>query len=200
MRVRVLRSTLIALLAIAGGTGVGSAQAYFGQNQVQFKEFNWQVMKTEHFEVHYYPEETVAAQMVARMAERSYARLSRLLNYQFKERKPIILFASRGDFAQNNVTGDLGEGTGGVTDALRQRNMFFATEDMAETEHVLTHEMVHQFQFDIQFRGRTGASVMAAENGIGAAPPLWFAEGMAEYLSLGPDHPATDAVVRDAAL
>jgi hypothetical protein len=30
-----------------------------------------------------------------------------------------VLFASRTDFGQNNITGDLGEGTGGVTDALR---------------------------------------------------------------------------------
>mgnify|MGYP003344537669 FL=1 len=134
------------------------------------------------------------------MAERSYARLSRILNYQFKERRPIVLFASRGDFAQNNVTGDLGEGTGGVTDAVRQRNMFFFGQDLAEAEHVLTHEMTHQFQYDIQFRGRTGASVAMGEVAGGQQLPLWFIEGMAEYLSIGPDHPATDAIVRDAAL
>jgi WD40 repeat protein len=197
---RALRISLFACLASTAPAAVASAQAYFGQNQVQFKEFKWEVMKTDHFEVHYYPEIKTAAMMVARMAERSYARLSRLLNYQFRERKPIVLFASRGDFAQNNVTGDLGEGTGGVTDALRQRNIFFVGQDMAETEHVLTHEMVHQFQYDIQFRGRTGASVMASETGFGPQPPLWFIEGMAEYLSLGPNHPATDAIMRDAAL
>ena len=179
---------------------VVNAQAYFGQNQVQFKQFTWRVIRTDHFEVHYYPEIEAAANMVARMAERSYARLSRLLNYQFKERKPIVLFASRGDFAQNNVTGDLGEGTGGVTDAVRQRNMFFLESDMAETEHVMTHEMVHQFQYDIQFRGRTGAAVAMGEVAGGQRLPSWFIEGMAEYLSIGPDHPATDAVVRDAAL
>jgi Tol biopolymer transport system component len=203
MRPRLFRPALVSLAALALltlATSDAGAQAYFGQNQVQFKQFQWQVIKTDHFEVHYYPEIKTAATMVARMAERSYARLSRLLNYQFRERKPIVLFASRGDFAQNNVTGDLGEGTGGVTDALRQRNMFFMEQDMAETEHVLTHEMVHQFQYDIQFRGRTGASVMAAETGFGPQPPLWFIEGMAEYLSLGPVHPATDAVMRDAAL
>src|SRR5262245_24317499 len=123
-----LLATLCSLLALAAPAA--SAQAYFGQNQVQFKRFEWKVIKTDHFEVHYYPEIETAANMVARMAERSYARLSRLLNYQFRERKPIVVFASRGDFAQNNVTGDLGEGTGGVTDALRQRNMFFFQLDM----------------------------------------------------------------------
>jgi hypothetical protein len=194
----------IALAAVAAAACLGAAplgaQAYFGQNQVQFKQFTWRVIKTDHFEVHYYPEIEAAANIVARMAERSYARLSRILNYQFKERRPIVLFASRGDFAQNNVTGDLGEGTGGVTDAVRQRNMFFFGQDLAEAEHVLTHEMTHQFQYDIQFRGRTGASVAMGEVAGGQQLPLWFIEGMAEYLSIGPDHPATDAIVRDAAL
>ncbi|MCC7194723.1 MAG: PD40 domain-containing protein [Gemmatimonadaceae bacterium] len=202
MRRRIPRLTAavaIAALVACLSPARGAAQAYFGQNQVQFKQITWRVIRTDHFDVHYYQEEEEAAKTVARMAERSYARLSRLLGYEFRERKPIVFFASRGDFAQNNVTGDLGEGTGGVTDALRQRNMFFAGQDMGETEHVLTHEMVHQFQYDIQFRGRTGAAMMASD--MSSEPlPLWYAEGMAEYLSIGPHHPATDAVMRDAAL
>ena len=173
------------------------AQGYFGQNQVQFQKFNWRILKTEHFDIHYYPEETQMARLTASMAERSYARLSRLMGYQFKERKPIIVFASRGAFAQNNVFGDLGEGTGGATDALRQRNMFFLTGNLGEAEHVLTHEMVHQFQYDIFARGRAGQGLETLQQ---RQPPLWFAEGMAEYLSIGPVHPATDGVIRDAAL
>ena len=98
------------------------AQQYFGQNQVQYKHFKWRVLETEHFLVHYYPEEKEAAIDAARMAERSYARLSRIIGHQFREKKPIILFASRADFGQNNVTGDLGEGTGGVTEGLRHRS------------------------------------------------------------------------------
>ncbi len=173
------------------------AQGYFGQNQVQFQKLNWRMLKTEHFDIHFYPEEEQMARIAGSLAERSYARLSRLMNYQFKERKPIIIFASRGAFAQNNVFGDLGEGTGGVTDALRQRNMFFLNGDLGEAEHVLTHEMVHQFQYDIFSRGRAGQGLETLQQRM---PPLWFAEGMAEYLSVGPDHPATDGVIRDAAL
>ncbi|MFM8910265.1 MAG: basic secretory protein-like protein, partial [Gemmatimonadota bacterium] len=100
------------------------------------------------------------------------------------------------EFAQNNVTGDLGEGTGGVTDALRQRNMFFFSGDLGEAEHVLTHEMVHVFQYDILARGQTGDLQGLAQ----VNPPLWFVEGMAEYLSIGPAHTYTDAILRDAAL
>src|SRR2546422_1797615 len=45
-------------------------------------------------EVYYYPAERTAALDAARMAERWYARLSRILHHQFQGRKPIILYAS----------------------------------------------------------------------------------------------------------
>src|SRR6476646_1374468 len=186
-----------ALVAAVGVATRLQAQAYFGQNQVQYDRFKWSVLETEHFLVHYYPQERVAAMDAARMAERAYARLSRLLNHQFREKKPLILYSSRGDFGQNNVTGDLGEGTGGVTEALRHRMLLPFTGDYKSFEHVLAHEMVHAFQYDIFARGRAGAGLQTLAQ---VNPPLWFAEGMAEYLSLGPTLPLTDAWMRDAAL
>jgi len=171
------------------------AQEYFGQNQVQYDRLRWRVIETEHFLVHYYPEIADVAPDAARMAERSYARLSRLMAHQFREKKPILIFGSSGDFAQSNVFGDLGEGTGGVTDALRQRMAQFFGGDWASFEHVLQHEMVHVFQFDIFSRGRAGAGL---QNLAMVNPPLWFMEGLAEYFSIGQHHAWTDAWVRDA--
>ncbi|MHB1223785.1 MAG: BamA/TamA family outer membrane protein [Gemmatimonadaceae bacterium] len=174
-----------------------AAQQYFGQNQVQYDRLDWKVVETEHFRVHYYPQVAATARIAASMAERSYGRLSRLLQHEFSEKKPIIVFASRTDFAQNNIFGDLGEGTGGVTDWLRQRNTLYFIGDYGEFEHVLAHEMVHVFQYDIFSHGRAGANLQAIAR---VQPPAWFMEGMAEYLSIGPAHPHTDAVMRDAAL
>ena len=173
------------------------AQTYFGQNQVQFHKFDWQLLETDHFIIHYYPEEHAAVMDAARMAERAYARLSRILDHQFREKKPIILFASRTDFAQNNVFGDLGEATGGVTESLRHRMLLNFTGDYRSFEHVLTHEMVHAFQYDIFAHGKAGAGLQTLAQYM---PPLWFAEGMAEYLSLGPSTNQTSTWMRDAAL
>ena len=186
--------TLAAFTALSGRL---AAQSYFGQNQVQYDKFTWQHLDTEHFQVFYYPSEARAAEDAARMAERAYARLSTVLRHQFREKKPIMLYASRGDFGQNNVTGDLGEGTGGVTEALRHRMLLNFTGDYRSFEHVLTHEMVHAFQYDIFARGKAGNGMQALAEFM---PPLWFAEGMAEYLSLGPVHPLTTTWMRDAAL
>ena len=171
------------------------AQQYFGMNQVQYKHFDWRVIETEHWQVHYYPEEREGAMDAARMAERSYTRLSKVLDHQFREKKPIILFSSRAEFGQNNVFGDLGEGTGGATEPLRHRMVFPMTGDLESFEHVLTHEMVHEFQFDIFARGKAGANMQSLNQ---IDPPLWFMEGMAEYLSSGPHHILTEQWVRDA--
>ena len=191
------RLLVLLALALVPATVAAQGSSYFGQNHVQFREFDWQILKTEHFDVHYYPELEEVAKYTGQMAERTYARLRSVLGHEFKERKPILIYGSRTEFAQNNVTGDLGEGTGGVTDALRQRNMFFFAGDLGEAEHVLAHEMVHVFQYDVFARGRAGGGM---QQFAAAAPPLWFMEGMAEYLSVGPEHRYTDAIMRDAAL
>ena len=194
---RVTLGVLTALAALSWRPTPLPAQQYFGQNQVQYDRLQWRVIETEHFKLHYYPSIAPVAPDAARMAERAYARLSRLTAHQFREKKPILIFGSSGDFAQSNVFGDLGEGTGGVTDPLRQRMAQFFSGDWQSFEHVLTHEMVHVFTFDIFSRGRAGAGL---QNLAMVNPPLWYMEGLAEYLSIGPRHPWTDAWVRDAVI
>ena len=95
---------------------------YFGRNKVQYTDFDWHVLKTEHFDVYFYPVERKAATQAARLAERWYARFSRLLGHQLSGRQPLILYASHPDFEQTNaIPGELGEGTGGVTEILKRR-------------------------------------------------------------------------------
>src|SRR3970040_395045 len=94
---------------------------YFGQNKVQYHKFDFKVMKTDHFDIYFYPEEEEAAKMAARMAERWYARLSTLLNPELRGRQPLILYASGPHFRETNtVQGAIGEGTGGVTEAFKR--------------------------------------------------------------------------------
>jgi Tol biopolymer transport system component len=193
-----IRRAVPALLLLLFAPGLLRAQ-YFGRNKVQYSNFDFKVIQTEHFDVYYYERERVAAMDAARIAERSYARLSKVLNHEFRERKPIILYASHSDFQQTNALGPEApsEGTGGVTDFARNRAVMPFTGSYAEFEHVIQHEMAHQFQYDVWSRGRAGAGLSTI---IAVNPPLWFAEGMAEYLSLGPINPETAMWLRDASL
>jgi len=193
-----IRRLALGLCLLAGAPAVLSAQ-YFGQNKVQYRAFDFQILKTEHFDIHFYPEARQAALDAGRMAERSYAVLSRILRHEYKERKPIILYASHSDFQQTNALGgdSPSEGTGGVTDFFKQRIIMPFTGSYEELQHVLQHEMVHQFQYDIWSRGRAGAGLQTL---INVNPPLWFVEGMAEYLSIGTVDANTAMWLRDAAI
>ena len=191
------RFVLAALAAVLILPGTVQAQ-YFGRNRVQYGRFDFKIVQTEHFDVYYYPREREAALDIARMAERSYARLSKVLAHEFEERKPIIVYASHSDFQQTNLGGgDIDESTGGFTDFLRHRNTFPLQGSNFDTQHVLAHEMVHQFQFDIWSRGKTGAGIQGI---FSANAPLWFGEGMSEYFSLGPIDSKTAMWLRDGAL
>lgn len=175
-----------------------SAQ-YFGRNKVQYRTFTFQILQTEHFDLYYYPEEQEAAQVAARLSERWYTRLSRFFDHQLRGRQVLILYAAPAHFRQTNaIEGLIGEGTGGVTEAVKRRIVVPMAGSLADTNHVIGHEIVHAFQFDI-----TGADPRDGEQGL--APgilqyPLWFVEGMAEYLSLGPVDAPTAMWLRDAAL
>jgi hypothetical protein len=185
---------LLAALVIGGPIAPADAQ-YFGQNKVHYRSFDFQVLRTEHFDIYFYPSERAGIDIAARMAERWRVRLAQLLRHELRGRQPLVLYGSHTDFEQTNVIGgQLGEGTGGVTESVRRRIVLPLAGPLADTDHVIGHELVHAFQFDMTTEpdsspGRTGADRL----------PLWFIEGMAEYLSIGPVDANTAMWIRDAA-
>jgi hypothetical protein len=186
-------------LLLAAASAQPAAAQYFGRNKVQYERFDFRVMKTEHFDVYFYPEEETAARDAARMAERWYARLSGLLDHRFEQRQPLILYASHPHFQQTaTLGGEISDGTGGVTEAFKQRVVMPFSYSYEETDHVLGHELVHAFQYDISGVGRAGAGIEQAARRF--VVPGWFMEGMAEYLSVGPVDPLTANWLRNAAV
>src|SRR5438477_5038301 len=108
--------TLLVSALLAGAESTAHAQ-YFGRNKVQYKTFQFETLTTDHFRVYFYPEEREAAGDLARMAERWYARLSKFFGHELSTQQPLVAYASSPDFRQTNVIGgQIGEGTGGVTE------------------------------------------------------------------------------------
>lgn len=164
---------------------------YFGRNKVQYDRFAFRILPAPHFDVHFYPAESLAVHDAARMAERWYTRHHRLLRDTFR-RSPLVFYADQPDFQQSNVIETfIGQETGGVTEGRRNRVIMPLTGVLAETDHVLGHELVHVFQY------RVAQTEEGGVNGLDALP-LWFIEGMAEYLSVGRQDPPTAMWMRDA--
>jgi hypothetical protein len=186
-----------ALACAAAGFAAQPASAQnFGRNRVQYDHRDFHVLATPHFQVHYYPVAEVAIQDAARMAERWYERLARFFQHDFIESpKPLIFYADHADLQQTNTLhGFIREATGGVTESLREQVIMPLVGSYAATDHVLGHEMVHAFQYDMA--RAQGREAVAGLVGV----PLWLLEGMAEYLSVGPEDPHTAMWLRDALL
>ncbi len=186
---------LAALLLALSVTAIPASVSgqYFGRNKVQYETFDFRILKTPHFDIHFYPEEGDAVEDAARMSERWYERFSRLFQHEFEQPKPIILYADHPDFQQTNtLSGRLSEGLGGVTESLKNRVIMPLTGSYPDTDHVLGHELVHAFQYNLA-QSRSGAGIRGL-----SLLPLWLIEGMAEYLSVGREDPLTAMWLRDA--
>jgi Tol biopolymer transport system component len=199
VRSRFGSTTSLAIAVVVGGAAVATtadsaAAQYFGRNKVQYQSFDFRAMHTAHFDLYYYPAESLVVADAARMAERWYARHSVTLGDEF-EKRSVVFYADAPDFQQTNVVGGIiSQGTGGVTEGLRSRVVLPFTGVYADNDHVLGHELVHVFQYDIA--GRMQGTGLAGLSRL----PLWLIEGMAEYLSIGRDDPNTAMWMRDAAI
>lgn len=193
MRLLGTGAVLVAALAVAG---VAHAQ-YFGQNKVQYRDHSWHSIKSDHFEVYFDAGADSLAMRTLDLAEKTQAVFAEQFGHPLSKRIPIILYASHHEFAQTNITSDLIDGsTGGFTEALRDRVVVPFSGSYEDFRHVLVHELVHAFQFDI-FYNTPGVSLLSGQGLFGI--PLWFAEGMAEYFSLGME-PNAEMYVRDGTL
>src|SRR6266481_6199777 len=96
---RWIRGAVAALLAVGilGLSGTTLSAQYFGRNKVQYKKLDFQVLKTEHFDIYFYPDEREGIDIAARLAERWRVRLERLLNHELSGRQVLILYASHPD-------------------------------------------------------------------------------------------------------
>jgi hypothetical protein len=168
---------------------------YFGQNKVRYKKLDFKVLQTPHFEIYYYIKNEKLLKRFSQDAETWYKMHQEVFRDTFLKKNPIILYNNHPDFQQTTVlNGEIGIGTGGVTEALKNRVIMPVMELNSQTRHVLGHELVHAFQYHLLLEKDS----ISLEN-VGQTP-LWMVEGMAEYLSIGKKDAFTSMWMRDAML
>ena len=172
----------------------GDAPAqYFGKNKVQYRRHEFRVLQTEHFDIYFHQDRREAVDVAGRLAERWWRRLSRFFDFELSGRQPIVLYSSKPDFDQTLIIpGLIDGGPAGVTEPVRRRIALPFAPSLADTDHVLGHEIVHAFQFDLLL-GNLSPGGRGGED-LG----LWATEGLAEYLTLGPVETHTAMWLRDA--
>ena len=167
----------------------------FGKNKVRYKDFDWHFVESEHLLLHYEPEFEELADRAVEYLEEAYVHISALMRHELSTKPPIVIFKSHYEFQQTNIIqAFLPPGVAGFAEPLRYRMVIPFNGDLDDFRNVLTHELMHIFQYDIVNRG----PVRRISNPI-ARPPTWIMEGLAEY-STEEMNTIDEMVLRDAVL
>jgi hypothetical protein len=201
MRTRNTRGTVapmalaLALLVLFTGGAVEEAFGqtpyvpYYGKNRIRFNDFKWNIYKTDHFEIYYYPEIEAQLERVTSYAESAYQQVSSDLKHDLAFKVPLVLYKTQSEFQQQNIEpGELPEGVLAFAEPYRDRMVLPIDEPSDALFRLITHELTHIFEFDIIPRSLLHRSL-----------PLWVDEGLSDYMT-GYWQPFDLMSVRDAAI
>lgn len=190
--------TIIGLVVLVGASQVAAQETHFGKNKVQYREFNWEYIQTDHFDIYYYDDAYELAKFTAEELEHSYTIVTDQLKYFVGRRIPVFVYNSHNDFQQTNIIWDiLSEGTQGFTEVFKNRMVVHFMGSYEEYRHLLHHELTHAVIYDLLY-GQFFKSLLSSRRLFSL--PLWFAEGYAEYSSNGGWTMTADMMVRDATI
>jgi hypothetical protein len=190
-------SRVILLITVVVAPELASAQLgyHFGRNKIQYSDFDWQIMRTPHFDIYHYPEMEELAEMGAAFAEEAYEELENRFSFSLNHRVPLIFYSSNLHFKETNVTpGFIPDGVGGFFEFMKGRVVVPANGDIHRFRRVIRHEIVHVFT-----HSKVARVMRDHRQALTRFLPLWFTEGLAEYWSGPPDH-QHEMVMRDAVL
>src|SRR5688572_24512571 len=192
-----MKNRLLLILVMLGSLFIPAdiKAQLFGQNKPRYRSFDFHVLETPHFSIHYYTKNKEVLTRMADWSEQWYDMHNDVMHDEFLEKNPLIFYNDHAEFQQTNtIFGEIGVGTGGVTEGLKNSVIMPFTMINQQTQHVLGHELVHAFQFHNILTGDS-TSLQSLAN-----LPLWIVEGMAEYLSIGRVDPYTAMWMRDAVI
>lgn len=168
----------------------------FGKNKVQYTNFNWQYIQSEHFDVYFADGGYDIAVFTVKAAEEALEKIQRDFSFRITSRIPFVVYNSHNDFQQTNVVNAyLEEGIGGVTELFKNRIVIPFEGSYERFRHVIHHELIHAVINDMFYGGSIQALIAS---GSTLQLPLWFNEGIAEYHARDGWDTDSDMFLRDA--
>lgn len=172
---------------------IESPAQYFGQNKARYKQLKFKVAQSPNFELYHYFKTPDPTARILENSEIWYEKHKEIFGKGFLERNPLIVYQNHPDFQETTaIDGAIGEGTGGVTEGLKNRVVMPIMYSHRQTDHVLGHELVHAFQYNMM-KTSDSTSLQNIQN-----LPLWMVEGLAEFMSIGRIDSHTAMWMRDA--
>ncbi|GAB3331919.1 hypothetical protein GCM10027299_37990 [Larkinella ripae] len=173
------------------------SQEQFGRNRIQYRKFDWKVIKTSNFEIYFYQEGNQIANLTAQYAETDFDRITEILGYTPYNRIKVFIYNSPQELAQSNIGLSAPSGTNYKELSLAKSRLELAfTGDQISFRKQLIREVSLLFVYDMLYGGSLKD---ALQSSLLLSLPEWYMPGIASYISEGWSMEMDD-YLRDVAL
>jgi hypothetical protein len=155
----------------------------FGKNRIQYRQFNWQYLSGDNFDVYYYDARKAVAQNALEFLEAEFDRITDLIGYPPYFKTKVFLYNSLADLRQSNVGLNRTVFTvNGETEFIKPyvevANMGTAQEFKEELLFKISELMVNEMMFGGSLKDIFQSSILMNL-------PDWFVDGASLYVSKG---------------
>jgi Tol biopolymer transport system component len=180
---RGISAVFAVLFLITLTTKAQHTQETFGKNRIQYRQFNWQYLSGENFDVYYYDARKAVAQNALEFLEAEFDRITDLIGYPPYFKTKVFLYNSLSDLRQSNVGLNQTQYTvNGETEFIKPyvevANMGTAEEFKEELLLRISELMVNEMMFGGSLKDIFQSSILMNL-------PEWFVDGAAYYVAKG---------------
>lgn len=174
---------VIFCFAILGDVFAQNTQIKFDKNRVQYKEFNWNYVSTDNFEIYFSEGGYPIAQLAAKYAELEYDRIVDLVDFAPYSKIKIIIYNSHTDLLQSNIkTQEENPALGGQTEFIKSKIEIPFEGNQIEFKQRISAGITNFLITDMMYGGSLRDIY---RNSLFLTLPDWYIPGLAAYIAKG---------------
>ncbi|MBI3218285.1 MAG: PD40 domain-containing protein [Bacteroidetes bacterium] len=183
MRMKSVGILALIVTCFMGQLNAQQAREVFGQNRIQYKEFDWKYLSSENFDVHFYGERKKAAEEALQYLESEFDRITDLLGFYPYQKTKVFLYNSITDLQQSNIgLNHTRYSAGGETEFIKPYVEIAHPGNLEEFKQELIFKMSDLLVNEMMFGGSLKDMF---QNSVLLNLPDWFINGTSYYVAHG---------------
>ncbi len=173
-------------------------QTSFGQNRVQYRDFEWQFYRFDNYETYFYTGGKGLAEHTAKLARVKIKELEKFTDFYLQERIQFIIYNKQSDFRQSNIglSTDESYNIGGVTRIVGSKVFIYFEGDYDKFDRQIEAGILKVLIYQMLYGGNWR---QVLRNSTLLHLPEWYISGLISYLS-DPYNPEINAEIKDGIL
>jgi hypothetical protein len=174
---------IIFITLIASEAFSQTSQVLFGQNRIQYKNFDWKLIATPNFDVYYYEGGKELAQAAAYYAESEFDRITNIIGYSPYTKTKLIVYNSIPDFQQTNIGVPYERYViGGQTSFIKSRAMVAFNGTHAQFKKDISFRLAYNLTYEMIY-GNSLKDIIQSSYFLSL--PEWYISGVASHIAYG---------------